>query len=192
MDLILIRHGLPLRSEDSSDPPLSETGHAQARLVSALLQEEAIDAVWASTMRRAIETAEPFAAAAGLQIAAHDGIREYDRESGVYIPSEELKREDYAAWQAVVDRDMSEFRDTVVETLEGVVRENQGRRVAVFCHGGVINVWAAHVLKTPPRLFFNPTYCSVNRFSCARTGQRSVVSLGEAAHLKALAVEMPG
>jgi len=35
----------------------------------------------------------------------YDGIREYDRESGVYIPSEELKREDYAAWQSVVDRE---------------------------------------------------------------------------------------
>ena len=191
MDLILIRHGLPVRSEASSDPPLSETGHAQARLASALLQEEAIDAVWASTMRRAIQTAEPFAAATGLEIATHDGIREYDRETGAYIPSEELKREDYAAWQSVVERDMTEFRDEVVETLETIVRDNQGRRVAVFCHGGVINVWAAHVLKTPPRLFFNPTYCSVNRFSCARTGQRSIVSLGEAAHLKALAVEMP-
>ena len=156
MDLILIRHGLPIRAEDTSDPPLSETGRAQARLVSALLQEEAIDAVCSSTMLRAIETAAPFAAAAGLELATHDGIREYDRESGVYIPSEELKREDYAAWQAVVDRDMSEFQDTVVETLEGVVRENQGRRVAVFCHGGVINVWAAHVLKTPPEALLQP------------------------------------
>jgi probable phosphoglycerate mutase len=192
MDLILIRHGLPVRSEASSDPPLSEMGRAQARLVGALLMEEAIDAVWSSTMLRAIETAAPFVAAAGLELATHDGIREYDRETGAYIPSEELKREDYAAWQSVVGRDMTEFQAEVVETLEKIVRDNQGRRVAVFCHGGVINVWAAHVLKTPPRLFFNPTYCSVNRFTCARTGQRSIVSLGEAAHLKALAVEMPG
>ncbi len=187
MDLILIRHGLPVRSDASADPPLSETGHAQARRVGALLQAEGIDAVWASTMQRAIQTAEPFAAVAGLELTTHDGIREYDRESGAYIPSEELKREDYAAWQSVVDRDMTEFHDMVVETLEGVVRENQGRRVAVFCHGGVINVWAAHVLKMPPRLFFNPTYASVNRFSCARTGQRSIVSLNDAAHLRELA-----
>ena len=183
MDLILIRHGLPVRAEDTSDPPLSETGHAQARLVGALLRREAVDAVCASTMRRAIQTAEPFAAAAGLALATHDGIREYDRESGVYIPSEELKSEDYAAWQSVVERDMTEFHDLVVETLEGVVRENQGRRVAVFCHGGVINVWAAHVLRMPPRLFFNPTYASVSRFSCARTGQRSIITLNESAHL---------
>src|SRR3984957_10648877 len=169
MDLILIRHGLPVRSEDSSDPPLSETGRAQARLESALLQEEAIDAVCSSTMLRAVEPAARFAPVADLYLATCDGIREYDRESGVYIPSEELKREDYAAGQAVVERDMTEFQDTVVETLEGVGRENQGRPAPVLSHGGGINVGAAPGLKPPPRLFFNPTYCSVNRFSCART-----------------------
>jgi probable phosphoglycerate mutase len=190
MDLILIRHGLPVRDEASADPPLSDTGHAQARLVGALLQGQAIDAVWASTMRRAIQTAEPFAAGAGLELGTHAGIREYDGESGAYIPSEELKREDYPAWQAMTQRDMTDFHAGVVETLETIVRENQGRRVAVFCHGGVINVWAAHVLKMPPRLFFNPTYASLNRFSCARTGQRSIVTLGESAHLKSLAVDL--
>jgi probable phosphoglycerate mutase len=60
--------------------------------------------------------------------------------------------------------------------------------VAVFCHGGVINAWAAHVLKMPPRLFFNPTYASVSRFSCARTGQRSIITLNEHTHLAELGV----
>ena len=108
---------------------------------------------------------------------------------------EELKRTDYAAWKAFVDGryneevDILAFQDTVVRALESIIARHQGQRVAVFCHGGVINVWAAHVLKTPPRLFFNPTYCSVNRFSCARTGQRSVVTLNEAAHLSGLAAQ---
>jgi 2,3-bisphosphoglycerate-dependent phosphoglycerate mutase len=188
MDLILIRHGLPVRDEASADPPLSETGHAQARLVGALLQNEAIDAVCASTMKRAIQTAEPFAAAAGLELATHEGICEYDRRGGVYIPSEELKREDYAAWQAAVDHDLSDFGELVAETLEAVVAAHQGRRVAVFCHGGVINAWTAHVLKMPARLFFNPTYASVSRFSCARTGQRSIITLNERHHLGEFAI----
>ena len=160
MDLILIRHGLPVRDDASADPPLSDTGHAQARLVGALLQGEAIDAVCASTMQRAIQTAQPFAAAAGLDLATHEGVCEYDRGAGVYIPSEELKREDYAAWQAVTGHDLSEFGARVVETLEGVVQANPGRRVAVFCHGGVINAWTAHVLKMPARMFFSGSKAS--------------------------------
>ncbi len=59
-----------------------------------------------------------------------------------------------------------------------------GQRVAVFCHGGVINVWTAQVLKMPPRLFFEPDYTSIHRFMCARSGQRNVVSLNERAHLR--------
>jgi probable phosphoglycerate mutase len=188
MDLILIRHGLPVRDEASADPPLSETGHAQARLVGALLQGESIDVVCASTMQRAIQTAEPFAVAAALELTTHEGICEYDRRSGAYIPSEELKRDDYAAWQAAVDHDLSAFGEVVAETLEGVVAAHPGRRVAVFCHGGVINAWTAHVLKMPPRLFFNPTYASVSRYSCARTGQRSIITLNESHHLRELAV----
>jgi len=188
MDLILIRHGLPLRDDTSADPPLSEVGHAQARAVGALLQGEGIYAVFASTMQRAIQTAEPFAAGAALDLATHEGVCEYDRGSGLYIPSEELKREDYTAWQAAVDHDLSAFGEVVVETLEGIVQSHPGARVAVFCHGGVINAWTAHVLKMPARLFFNPTYASVSRFSCARTGQRSIITLNESHHLRELAV----
>ena len=58
--------------------------------------------------------------------------------------------------------------------------------MAVFCHGGVINVWAAHVLGMKPRVFFEADYTSINRFICARSGQRSVVSLNERAHLRSV------
>ena len=57
----------------------------------------------------------------------------------------------------------------------------------MFCHGGVINVWTAHVLSMTPRLFFEPDYTSIHRFMCARSGQRNVVSLNERAHLREMA-----
>jgi probable phosphoglycerate mutase len=56
--------------------------------------------------------------------------------------------------------------------------------VAVFCHGGVINVWTAHVLGLAPRLFFEPGYTSVHRYMCARSGQRNVLALNERGHLR--------
>ncbi len=188
MELILIRHGLPVRSEESSDPPLAPEGHDQARRVAARLARERIDAVVSSTMRRAVQTAEPFAALAGQAIATHDGVVEFDRNAGSYVPMEELKRDDYPAWQRFVargaDGDIARFQQTVVEALEGVVKANPGRRVAVFCHGGVINVWTAHVLGMPPRLFFEPRYTSVHRYLCAGSGERNLVSLNETAHLE--------
>lgn len=188
MQLVLIRHGLPVRSEESGDPPLSAVGHWQAARVAERLAEEPVDAVFASTMRRAIETAEPFAAAGGHDLQLREGIVEYDRDTGTYIPMEELKRDDYPRWKAFVDggygADIASFQALVVETLEAVIEANAGRNVAVFCHGGVINVWTAHVLGMKPRLFFEPAYASVHRYLCARSGERNLVSLNDVGHLR--------
>lgn len=188
MELILIRHGLPERRHDTSNPPLSPKGMDQAHRVAAWLADERVDAVFASTMQRAIQTAEPFAAKGGHAVTQHDGIAEYDRDSGVYVPMEELKRDNYAAWLAMAQgqhgHDIAAFQTTVVAALEEIVETHPGKRVAVFCHGGVINVWTAHVLGMTPRLFFEPDYTSVHRFMCARSGQRNVVSLNERAHLR--------
>lgn len=188
MELILVRHGRPERSEATSDPHLSDLGHDQAGRVARWLADDGIEAVWSSPMRRAVQTAHPFAAQAGHAIREHEGVVEFDRSSGVYIPTEELKRENYAAWQAMATGgdtvDMSAFQATVVAAMEEIVAAHPGQKVAVFCHGGVINVWAAYVLGMPPRVFFEADYTSVNRFLCARSGQRAVVSLNERAHLR--------
>jgi probable phosphoglycerate mutase len=188
MELLLIRHGLPVRSDESADPPLAQEGHEQARRVAERLAGEPIDAVFASTMRRAIQTAEPFVAAAGHELKLHDGIVEFDRGGGAYIPMEVLKRNDYPAWQAFVERghgpEISAFQQTVVESLEEIVAAHSGKTVAVFCHGGVINVWTAHVLGMAPRLFFEPAYASFHRYLCARSGQRNLVSLNDVGHLR--------
>jgi probable phosphoglycerate mutase len=188
MELILIRHGLPERRHDTADPPLAVAGVEQAQRVAAWLADERVDAVFASTMRRAIQTAEPFATQVGHAVTQHDGIAEFDRGSGRYIPMEELKRDNYEAWLAMAQGehgvDIGVFHATVVAALEEIVESHAGKRVAVVCHGGVINVWTAHVLGMTPRLFFEPDYTSIHRFMCARSGQRNVVSLNERAHLR--------
>jgi probable phosphoglycerate mutase len=188
MELILVRHGRPERDEVSADPPLSPLGQEQAARVARWLANDAIDAVWSSTMRRAIQTAEPFAAQACRAVRSHAGIVEFDQASGAYIPTEELKRENFSAWQKLATGgdavNMTAFRTRVVQAMEEIVATHPGQKVAVFCHGGVINVWATHVLAMQPRIFFEADYTSINRFSCARSGQRSVVSLNERAHLR--------
>lgn len=191
MELLLIRHGLPLRNDTSSDPDLSPEGHEQARKVADWLAQEGADAVWSSPMRRAVQTAQPFADDLGHSISQHEGVAEFDRDSGAYVPMEVLKRENYEAWLAFAKgehaMDIEAFSAAVVGALEEVIAAHPGQRVAVFCHGGVINVWTAHILGMAPRLFFEPGYSSVHRYMCARGGQRNVVALNERAHLRATA-----
>jgi len=194
MELLLIRHGLPLRIERDdgapADPSLSAVGRRQAQRLSEWLEAEAIDRLYASPLRRAYETAGPLAKAKSLEIKVEPGVVEFDPNAASYIPMEELKATNYEAWRELMQggllarADIQQFRREAVQALEGIIATNSGRRVAVVCHGGVINVWAAHVLGLDNPLFFEPTYTSVNRFMAAGSGERSVVSLNETAHLR--------
>ena len=192
MELILVRHGLPQRVElaqGRADPALSDAGWQQARLVAKWLSRETIEAVYTSPLRRAIETAQPLAESLGQHPVTHESVAEYDRDASHYIPMEELKREDYPAWKAFVDGgygeevDMAEFAMRVSSGLEEIIGANAGRRVVVFCHGGVVNVWTAKVLGMAPSLFIDVAYGSISRFLCASTGERNVRSLNETGHL---------
>lgn len=194
MELILVRHGLPERVElarGRADPALSDTGWKQARQVGKWLSRETIEAVYTSPLRRAIETAQPLAESLGQRPVIHESVAEYDRDASHYIPMEELKREDYTAWKAFVDGgygeevDMAEFAMRVSTGLEEIIGANAGRRVAVFCHGGVVNVWTTKVLGMAPSLFIDVAYGSISRFLCASTGERNVRSLNETGHLVA-------
>jgi probable phosphoglycerate mutase len=192
LELILIRHGLPMHIENQdgqpADPPLSEIGRAQAEQMATWLQREAIDHLYSSPMARALETAQPLARAQGLEVDVREGVAEYDRQAEVYVPVEKLKQIDYDRWLRLMkgdlDVDFGAFSTNVVETLETIVESHRGSRVAVTCHGGVINVWTAHVIGFAPRMFFNPDYTSINRFQCASSGERSVITLNEAIHLR--------
>ena len=193
MEIVLVRHGLPMRVETkdgaAADPSLSRIGLAQADQASDWLVAIDIDAIYSSPLQRARETAAPFAKRSGLKIGIEDDVSEFDRDSSTYIPMEELKAQNYEAWKAFVDGgygddvDVLSFQATVVRGIESIIDRHPGERVAVFCHGGVVNMWASHVLETPPRLFIDVGYASVSRFLCASTGERSLVSLNETQHL---------
>jgi probable phosphoglycerate mutase len=53
------------------------------------------------------------------------------------------------------------------------------------CHGGVINAYLTHILGIEdPSGFFYPNYTSIHRVAAARSGERSVLTINETAHLR--------
>ena len=195
MELILIRHALPVRRElveGAADPELSEAGTLQAAHLADYLATEPIHAVYASPLRRAAETAAPLAHRLGLAVTVADGVAEYDRHSNEYVPIEELKATNDPRWQRMLDDDWddreetrTEFADRVHATVEGIVADHPGERVAVVCHGGVINAYLARVLGTPDSAgFFYPNYTSIHRVAAARSGQRQILTVNETSHLR--------
>jgi len=192
MELLLIRHGLPVHIENSdgepADPPLSDIGRVQARRMAEWLSRERIDRLYTSPMVRAMQTAEPLAEKLAITAQTSEGVAEYDRNASHYVPVERLKEIDYERWKRLmngdIDADFHKFAHTVIGSIEDIVTANAGNRVAITCHGGVINVWTSHVLGMAPRMFFNPDYTSIHRYLCASSGERTIRVLNEAVHLR--------
>jgi probable phosphoglycerate mutase len=196
MELVLVRHAEPVRIESGSvegpaDPGLTARGHDQAARLAAWLAVEGLDAIVTSPLRRARETAAPLGEALGLEPTVDAGVSEYDATSDEYIPIEELRAAKDDRWYATIEGrwddaggvDPAEFRRLVVPAVDAVIDGHPGQRVAVVAHGGVINVYLAHVLGLARHLWFHPEYTSISRVLASRSGPRSVSSLNELGHL---------
>jgi broad specificity phosphatase PhoE len=197
MELVMIRHAEPVRidaTEGRADPPLSGRGRTQADRLATWLAEEEIHEVWGSPLVRAVETAGPLCAALDVELRTDTRLAEYDRDASSYIPVEELRQLKDERWQAMVEGRLSSDGDEVdhrtfvadvVAALDDIVAANSGsRRVAVVCHGGVINCYVGHLLGITKALWFEPRYTSISRVLASRGGVRSIGSLNEVAHLR--------
>ena len=190
MELLLIRHGLPVRmvqADGPVDPPLSERGQEQARRLADYLGGEAIGSVWSSPMLRARETAAPLAEALGAEVLVDHELAEYDKNASAYIPLEQLKAEAKGDWFALVEGELSDpagFRAGVVTAIEHIITGSPGGTAAVICHAGVINAYIGHILGVDRSLWFEPKYTSIHRILASRRGDRSIHTLNETAHLR--------
>ena len=190
MELIVIRHGRPERIEGAAggaDPDLTDIGDRQALAMANWMAEEQLDAIYVSPMARARQTSRPLENIAGMEATVDDRVREFDHKHANYIPMEEL-RQDKEAWRRYVSAEASstrsDFADTVMGGINEIVDRHRSERVAVVCHGGVVNIVAARVLGIADRMFFNPDYTSINRFMFASSGEQSVLSLNDTGHLR--------
>ena len=123
MDLLWIRHGEPERIAPGTgvraDPSLTERGREQAQRLADWLAYEQIDAVLASPMRRAVDTAAPIAAALGIEIEIVEGLIEYDNNSDHYIPMEELRLNKDERWTAMVEGRWDDFGADLPDVFHG-------------------------------------------------------------------------
>ena len=196
MELVLVRHALPHRIEESdgpADPELTDAGHRQADAVGEWLGAEEWDAIYSSPMRRAMQTAEHIAKRTGHEIRICEDIREYDAGLNAYIPYEELKAARDEHWQALAEDRLEDlapegatFRKRVSAAVEEIIASHAGERVIAVAHGGAINVALAEVLGLDRDLWVEVAYASVSRVAASRQGARSIVSVNETGHLRGL------
>jgi broad specificity phosphatase PhoE len=192
MQLLLVRHALPLRSDhgEGSDPDLSQTGVEQAARLPDALSRFPVSRVLSSPQRRAIQTAEPVAAARELGVEIDDRLAEYDRDLSSYIPVEQIRTEFPDEWArmaqghlpSAVDEDA--FRGRVRAAVDDLVAgADPDETIAAFSHGGVINVVLHEILGTARLLSFPIDYASVTRLLFSRTGQATVATVNSTEHV---------
>ncbi|WP_032400900.1 histidine phosphatase family protein [Rhodococcoides fascians] len=190
MQLVLVRHALPRRSESSADPDLDELGVEQSRRVPDALARFTVSRVVSSSQQRAIRTAQPLAERLGLEITTDDRLTEYDRDFGGYVPIEAAKTEFRDAYDRIKAGNLPEqvdeqaFRRRVLAGVADIVSTAaHSDTVVLFAHGGVVNMLLQDILQTPKVLGFPIDYCSVTRVLFSRSGARSVSSVNETAHV---------
>jgi alpha-ribazole phosphatase len=165
--LILIRHAEPDewvrgRSYGSLDVPLSAAGREQAGKVARVLEGASIDAVFASPLRRALETAAPLARARGLEPVAHEGLRELsfgELEGLTYAEIERDRPELYESW--MTDPTGTRFPGgegfaDLCERVLGAAAEIRTAHdaAAIVAHGGVTRAILAEALGMPSHAIF--------------------------------------
>lgn len=203
-NIFLIRHGetawnAERRLQGHLDIALNPEGERQAALLAAALAGEPIDAVVASDLVRARQTADAVARAHGLPVQVDKSLRErcYGGFEGLlYTEIAQRFPLQFAAWQA---RDIDavlppgvnrgetfrQFNQRVIGALQRLARANPGKTVAVVAHGGVLECAYRSALGLPlesPR-DFKIHNASVNRFTLD-AGVLEMGSWGEVDHLR--------
>lgn len=201
--LIFIRHGEQQHPDYENgspgaavDPPLSGRGQQQARLVGERFSTEMIDTVYASPLQRAYDTAMEVARHHRLTPIVANDLREIEvfrdvpaDQNLIQFVGRNVLAGTYARmlrerkWDVYPYSESSfGFRKRVVNAVEAIIAENEGRRVAIACHGGVINAYIAHIIGVEADMFFRPAHTSVS-IVYSGEGIRALQSLNDVNHL---------
>lgn len=157
--LFLIRHAQARNAAGAhyDDAPLSAVGRAQGDAVAGAIAARRPGALYASPARRARQTADLIAAAAGLAVAVDERLREFVfgsiAEPGLTLEQQRERRDDLLAWRPdhrlAPDSDTPrEFAVRVAAALDRIAARHVGESVAVVAHAGTIDVainWAMGV-----------------------------------------------
>ena len=156
-DILLIRHGETQAAkrgemfpmvEGQGDPALRPEGEAQALAVAERLKDEAIDAIYVTTMQRTHQTAAPLAAALGITPRVEADLREVflgDWDGGEFRfraaendPAIQRAREKECWGELPNAETFEQLQTRVMRGLHRIAEAHSDQLVAVVVHGGVV------------------------------------------------------
>jgi probable phosphoglycerate mutase len=159
--LFLVRHGAtPHSAEDRfagwTDVDLSPEGRDQAQRLARRLADDRVRAVYASPMRRTLDTAAILGAPHGLEPVTRDGLREisHGRWEGLRRADVEARfAEEYAAWEEDPFTFAPEGGESGLDVMARalpVIREivltHEGQNVIVVSHKATLRLVISSLL----------------------------------------------
>lgn len=143
--LLLVRHGetdwnADGRLQGQTDRPLNDFGRHQARELAEELADEQLDAVYASDLSRARETAEILGEQLGLAAVLDPDLREKDWGTWEGLTSVERDRVEF------VGESTQEHAERMLRALRRIAERHPGGRVLVVTHGGSLRRVQAEAL----------------------------------------------
>ncbi len=198
--VLMVRHGrtpttgkvLPGRAKGLH---LSAEGQAEAEAVALRLAGIKVDAIYASPLERARETAAPFAKASGLRIIQHRGLLEC--EFGEWTGKNLADLYKLPEWSTVQKypsgfrfpggESFSEMQTRMTGAIAQLVASHPGGTVACFSHADPIKAAVADALGTHLDLFqrISISTCSVTAIAYGPSGP-NVLTVNETGNLSAL------
>ena len=200
--ILAIRHGetawnVDTRIQGHLDIPLNDTGLQQARwLAQALAERDELHAIYASDLVRAHVTAQTIAAAVGLAVTAHPGLRERafgDFQGRTFLEIEAELPDQAQHWRQRTPQwvppgngeSLMSLRERVLATVNELAARHVGEQIALVAHGGVMDVLyraATRLDLQAPRTWQLPN-TAVNRLLWTPEGL-SLVGWADTSHLE--------
>jgi probable phosphoglycerate mutase len=133
--LLLVRHGetdwnAVGRLQGHTDRPLSDFGRRQAHQLAKELGDEPLDAIYASDLARARETAEIAGERLGLPVVLDPDLREKDWGTWEGLTSVERDRVDF------VGESTEAHQERILQALRRIAERHPGGRILIVTHGG--------------------------------------------------------
>ena len=153
--IIAIRHGettwnVDTRIQGQLDIPLNETGRWQASRLAIALADEEIQAIYASDLARAYETASAVSQSVKVPILTHQGLRERgfgDFQGKTFAEIEAALPDQALLWRKrdpdfapAGGESLTQFRDRAVSTVHALAAKHPGEQIVVVAHGGVMDL----------------------------------------------------
>jgi broad specificity phosphatase PhoE len=135
--LLLVRHGetdwnAEGRLQGHTDTALNDLGRRQARALAEALTGETLEAVYASDLARARETAEIVGVQLGLPVTLHADLREKDWGTWEGLTTTERDRVE------LVGETTGAHRERTLRALHEIAVRHPAGRVLVVTHGGSV------------------------------------------------------